>query len=151
VAVNKRTFTFTILGLLVWALISSLVAAYYYNAYNDLFQKAHKSIIYINLGINYGNSTVQWFNYTEARGGDTLLDATITIAEVNYTTSSFGALINSINNVNNTSPNAWIWWMHSQFGWSEGPVACDKYVLGDNETLYWYYEDTSKWPYPTPP
>ncbi len=139
------------MGLLAWALVASLTATYYYNAYNDLSQKAHKKTIYVDIGINYGNGTVHWFNYTEARGGDTLLDVTVLVAEVNYTTSNFGAFVNSINNVNNTSTNAWIWWIHNQFGWSEGPVACDKYVLGDNETLCWYYEDISTWPYPTPP
>jgi len=39
----------------------------------------------------------------------------------------------------------------SYSGWVEGPVACDKYVVADGETLYWYYENTTISPLPPPP
>jgi len=152
VSVKRRTFTFVVLALLVWALVASLIGAFYYYAYNDLYQKTRKPVIHVDLGLNYGNATVQWFNKTEARGGDTLLDVTMQKAEVNYTTSSYGAFVNSINSKINTASEAWIWWTWTkQFGWSQGPIASDKYVLGDNETAYWYYQDVTKWPYSTPP
>jgi hypothetical protein len=104
------------------------------------------------LGINYGNGTVQWFNETEVRSGDTFLDVTKQVAIANYTDYGYGSLVNSINDVNSTSSEAWIWWIwNQQFGWSQGPVASDKYVLGNNETAYWYYQDISAWPYSSPP
>jgi hypothetical protein len=120
--------------------------------YTDLYEKTRRPVIYSNLGLNYGNGTVTWFNQTEARGGDTLLDITEQLATVNYTTSSSGAFTNSINNIDNTQTTFWIWWAWSdQFGWSQGPVASDKYVLGDNETILWYYQDITAWPYSSPP
>jgi hypothetical protein len=69
------------------------------------------------------------------------------VAEVNYTVYSSGSFVNSINNVNNAGFKAWIWWrLIQQFGWDQGKVACDKYLIGDNETAYWYYQDTSTFP-----
>jgi hypothetical protein len=114
------------LALLVWALVASLVGAYYYYSYNDLFQKTRKPIIHINLGLNYGNGTIQWFNQTEARSGDTLLDITMTVAEVNHTAYSTGAYVTSINKVEETTSKSWTWWTWTkQFGFSAGQVASD--------------------------
>ena len=149
-SVKRRTFIFVVLALVLWALVASLISGYYYYSYNDLFQKTRKPIIHINLGLNYGNGTIQWFNQTEARSGDTLLDITMTVAEVNYTAYSTGAYVNAVNNVENTASEAWTWWTWtSQFGWNAGPVASDKYIIGDNETAYWYF-GPSTYP-PTPP
>jgi hypothetical protein len=149
-SVKRRTFIFVVLALVLWALVASLISGYYYYSYNDLFQKTRKPIIHINLGLNYGNGTIQWFNQTEARSGDTLLDITMTVAKVNYTAYSTGAYVTSINKVEETTSKSWIWWTWTkQFGFSAGPVASDKYLPGDNETAYWYFE-AATYP-PTPP
>lgn len=147
---QRRTFIFVSLGLLVWALVASLVGAYYYSSYSDLLQKTGTPI-HVNLGINYGNGTVHWFNNTEARSGDTMLDVTKQVTEVNYTSYPTGAFVTAIDNVEQTAAKSWIWWTWTeQFGWSLSSVGSDKYVLGDNETAYWYLVDTSTWP-PSPP
>jgi hypothetical protein len=146
-SVKRRTFIFVVLTLLLWALVASLISAYYYYSYNDLFQKTRKQIIHINLGFDYGNGTIQWFNQTEARSGDTMLDVTMHLADVNYSSSVSGAFVNSINNVENTLIRSWIWWTWSELGgWDLKLFASDKYILGDNETAYWYYEDVTMWP-----
>lgn len=140
-SIGKRTFFFVTLALLVWSVLASLIAGYYYYQYNDLFSKTHKPIIHVNLGINYGNGTTKWFNETKARAGDTFLDVTMLVATVNYTsTPGVGAWINSINNVANTLTKYWYWWLWTAFGWAEGQAAADRYIVGDNETYYWYYE-----------
>ena len=150
--VKTRTIIFAALALFVWAFCATLVAGYYYYSYNDLYVKTRTPAIHVNLGLNYSNGTVQWFNETEARSGDTLLDVTKQVATANYTDYGYGSLVNSINDMNSTSSKAWIWWIWNQkFGWTQGPVASDKYVLGNNETVYWYYQDISTWPYSTPP
>ena len=144
---------FVVMGLLVWALVASLICAYYYYSYNDLFQKTRKVAIQVNLGLNYGNGTLKWFNQTSTRSGDTLLDATLQVANVNYTTSAFGAFVTSIDNVNRPTTKSWIWlsWTQ-QLGWYQGPIACDKYVLGNDETVYWYFEESPPPDYvPLPP
>jgi len=149
---NHRMFLFVALGLLVWGLLASLTAGYYYYSYNDLVNKVQKPNVRINLGINYGNGTpTKWFNQTGVKTGSTLLNATMLVAKVEYTIwPGSGAFVNSINNVTNSGSYYWLWWMHTSFGWSQGQVASDRYIVGENETYYWYYEDTSIWPPPSP-
>lgn len=139
------------MGLLVWASLASLTGAYYFTSYNDLLQKSRKAPIQVNLGINYGNGTIHWFNNTEAKSGDTMLDVTEQVADVNYTSYPTGAFVTALDNVEQTTTKSWIWWTWTaQFGWSLSSVGSDKYVLGDNETAYWYFVDTSTWPPPSP-
>jgi hypothetical protein len=141
------------MGLLVWALLASLTAGYYYYSYNDLSNKIQKPVVNINIGINYGNATpTVWLNETRAKAGDTLLNATMLVAKVRYTVwLGSGAFVDSINNVTNSGSHYWLWWMHTAYGWYQGSIASDRYIVGDNETYFWYYEDTSIQPTPTPP
>jgi hypothetical protein len=106
----------------------------------------------MNLGINYGNGTIQWYNQT-ARSGDTLLEATLQVSEVYYETSAYGAFVKAINGANQPANKSWIWWKWTQqSGWESGQVGCDAYILGDNETVYWYFEEVSPPTYvPSPP
>jgi len=134
------------LVVLCWAISTSFMAGYYYFQYTDFYAKVRGVIISANLGINYGNSSeVVWFNNTKINAGATLLDLTRLVASVNYT-----GMLNSINGVPNSYPKYWMWWTWSGFGWSFGSFACDKYIVGENETLLWYYQDVSTWP-PSPP
>ena len=66
-SVKTRTIIFAALALFVWAFCATLVAGYYYYSYNDLYVKTRSPAIHVNLGLNYSNGTVQWFNETEAR------------------------------------------------------------------------------------
>ncbi len=148
---KRRTFLFVALGLLVWASVASLVGAYYYSTYNDILQKTGAPI-HVSLGMDYGNGTIQWYNQTEARTGDTLLKATLEVAQVYYETSAYGAFVKAINRVNQPATKSWIWWKWTPKGWESGQVGCDAYLLGDNDTLYWYFEEVSPPAYvPSPP
>jgi hypothetical protein len=130
---------------LCWAISTSFIAGYYIFQYSDLSAKVKGVIISADLGVNYGNgSAVVWFNGTKISAGATLLDLTKLVASVNYT-----GMMDAINGVSN-SPKWWMWWSWSSFGWSFGYVACDKYVVGENEILLWYYQDVSSYP-PSPP
>ncbi len=103
--------------------------------------------ITINLGFKYKNGTIIWYNDTEVKEGSTLLDATESVADINYTTYPSGSFVNSINGVENEKPYYWMWWYWSRpSGWTLGPVAADKYVVSNGETLLWYYENTSSYP-----
>jgi len=140
----RRTYLFIVLALLVWGLLASLLAGYYYSMYNNLSAATQKPIINANIGLKNGNATITWFNGTPAKAGDSLLVITQLIATVNYTEySGLGAFVNSINNVSNHGSFYWMWWTYGPYGWSEGQVACDKYIISNNETCVWYYEDTS--------
>lgn len=138
--------------MLVWALLASLMAGYYYYSYNDVLSKTRKPILSVNVGVNYGNGTVKWYNGTNVLAGETLLNATSYVANVKYTVwAGSGAFVDSIDNLTNTGSYYWLWWMHTSFGWAQGQVACDRYIVGDDEIYYWYYEDTSAYPSPSPP
>lgn len=151
-SVGKRTYVLTVLALLVWGILASLLAGYYYYSYDDVLRKTQKPMVQVNIGINYGNDTVAWHNGTKVMSGKTLLDTTMLVAEVEYTLwPGAGAFADSIDGVANSGSFYWMWWMYTAFGWSQGQVACDRYIIGDNETYYWYYEDTSTQPLPSPP
>jgi len=139
------------LVILCWALTASLMAGYYYYQYSDLSSKVKEAVFTANLGINYGNgSAISWFNGTKISAGSTLLDFTKLVASANYTDSLGGASINAIDGVPNFNPKYWLWWSYSSFGWTLGSVACNRYVVGENETLLWYLQDTSTYPPPSP-
>ena len=142
------------LAVLCWAIITSFTTVHYYYQYSDLTKRMHRATIYVNLGINYGDETpTTWFNRTEVTLGATLLDVTAKVATVNYTVyPGMGVLVTSINDVENSHPYYWMWWMWTEWGgWVEGPVAADRYVVANGETLFWYYENTSISPPPKPP
>lgn len=129
------------LVVLCWALAASLMAGYYYYQYNDLSSKVKETFITANLGINYGNgSAIRWSNETRTTAGSTLLDLTKLVASVNYTGSLSGAYVNAIDGVSGSSGKYWLWWSYSSYGWTSGQVAPDRYVVGDNETIFWYFE-----------
>jgi hypothetical protein len=148
---KRRTYLFIALAFLVWGLIASLVAGYYYSLYNNLSAATQKPIINVNIGLKNGDANITWFNGTRAKAGDSLLTVTQLVATVNYTEyPSLGAFVNSINNVANHGSFYWMWWTYSTSGWSEGPVGCSTYFVYDNETCVWYLENTSISPLPTP-
>jgi hypothetical protein len=144
---KRRTYLFIALPLIVWGLLASLIAGYYFALYTDLSAKTTKPILHVNIGLRNGNSTITWFNGTSARAGDSLLTVTLLITNVNYTEYPIsGAFINSINGVANHGSLSWIWWTHTSFGWSLGQIASDKYIVSDGETCVWYFEDTTTYP-----
>ena len=136
---------------LCWAIGASFLAGWYYVQYDDLSAKVSETIISANLGIDYGNgSGILWFNQTKISAGSTLLTLTKLVTTVNYTEYSSGAFLNAIDGVFNASPKSWMWWSSTTYGWVFGSVACDRYVVGENETLLWYYQDITTFPPPPP-
>lgn len=145
--------------LLVWAVIASTAAAYYYGEhvkYRALFEGVSGVLsevsVRVNIALDYGNGTRAWYNNTVLPLGATLLNATLKIAGVDYTIGEYGVFINSINNVeNNMEKNMyWLWWRWSGEGWRIGEVACDRYMLRNGDTIIWAYQSTAKFP-PEPP
>jgi hypothetical protein len=147
---KRRIYLFVILALLVWGVLASLTAGYYYTLYNNLFATNQKAIIHVNIGLKNGNATITWFNGTSAKAGDSLLTVTQLVATVNYTEYPIsGAFVNSINNVSNHGYFYWMWWTYStSYGWSEGQVSCSKYIVSDGETCVWYFENYETLPAP---
>ncbi len=143
--------------LLIWAVSASMLAIYYRSELATLNQRLSASTegeyVTVNLGIGVQGGDVTWYNGTRVKKGSTLLDVTAQVADVNYTVyPGMGAFVQAINGVVNSDPYYWMWWTWTNWGgWQEGPVAADRYVVADGETLFWYFEDTSQSPLPTPP
>ena len=149
----KNKSTLIALSVLCWAIATTFLASYYYLQFNDLSAKVTGTIISTNLGVNYGNgSGIYWFNDTKTIAGSTLLSLTKLVASVNYTDTGLftGSFVNGINGQFNSGSYAWIWWSSSSFGWSFGTIASDKYIVGENETLLWYYQNITTFPPPPP-
>lgn len=130
---------------LMWAVVAT---GLYVNSTLNAGKAEKARLITVNIGFKYKDGKVEWHNSTKVPSGSTLLDATESVAEVNYTVyPGMGAFITSINGVKNEKPYYWMWWTwNPSTGWTLGPVAADKYVLSAGETVLWYYEDTSKYP-----
>ncbi len=96
-------------------------------------------IITASLGINYGNgSSIVWFNNTRISAGSTLLNLTQLLASVDYTGNpSEGVFLDAIDGVPNSNPKYWLSFSYSSFGWMPLSIGCDKYIVGENETLVW--------------
>jgi hypothetical protein len=147
---KNKWLTATIV-VLCWALLTSFAAGYYYLQYSDLSSKLKGQVFLSNLGIDYGNgSGIQWFNGTRINAGSTLFDLTKLVASVNYSESLGSTFVTGINSVSNLAGKDWFWWSYSSFGWSFGTFASNKYVVGNNETLLWDYQDSSVFPPPSP-
>lgn len=142
------------LVVLCWAIVASSAFGYYYYQYTDLVARIGGTPVPINLGIDYANGTRQWFNGTI---GATLYDAMIRARwDVNVT--SFGAMgfyVTSINAVQESAEKSryWGWWTWTEYGWSHGGSACNKYIVSPGESIIWYYSycDPTTWKMTPPP
>jgi len=137
---EKRTFTYVALGLLVWAISGTLVAGYYltqyniyYNEYKNLantlddlsnslsdlsgglgnISKVMESIsLKVNILISYGNGTKIWQNNTALPLASTAFTAILAIADIKYTDygGDLGILVTAINGLANNSTHGWLYW-----------------------------------------
>lgn len=105
----------------------------------------------VNICINYGNDTVEWYNNIKMPAGSSLFQATKKIASIHYNYYEWmepGHIrVTEINGKRErTEPSytegwAWIWhyWDESIQDWVTGPVGCDAWMLKDGGTYKWEY------------
>lgn len=137
---------------LLWAVIASFFAGYYWLQYTDFIGRIGGVAIYVNVGIDYGNSTRVWSNDTKALTGMTFFRVTKNIANMTYgEAAGFGAYIESINGLASNTTHGWVWWKWdtNMLNWTRIDISSDAYAVADSETFLWYYE--SGWPPPPPP
>lgn len=139
-----------VLALLAWAIIASGFAAYLYLE-NERLSASLRSYasrtVLVNIGIDYGNGTIVWFNSTPLPSGSSALTALVAVAKVEYKTSQMGAYVTSVNGVSEKllSQNegySWLWYRYDP-GKSQlvmGQVAADKYILANGDVIVWRYE-----------
>ena len=146
---KRGVWMWTSLGLLCLLIVTLYFAAYYYNEsvnYRQLYERAAADLrrltMPINILIDYGNGTKRWYNNTLVPREATVLSATEVVAEVDYRFGEYGAFVTHINGVGGEAGRYWIWyiWNSTEGSWSWGPVACDRYVLQEEDTMAWKYE-----------
>ncbi len=135
--------------LLVWSLLATSLAAYYYNEYSTikkLYDSLTSKTIVVNIGIDYGNGTLQWFNSTVLPAGATVLSALTSVSQVEYIYGEYGAYVTAVNNVKENIISkregySWLWYIYNVTSGNleMGPVAADKYVLANGDTIVWKY------------
>jgi hypothetical protein len=150
-AILKSKLILISMMLLLWAIVATFFAGYYWLQYQDFTGRIGGIPIEINIGVDYGNLTRTWHNNTKALTGMTLFKATKSAFDITYNTASgFGAYITSINGMAFNATHGWVWWKLDAytFNWTRIDIGCDAYAVADNETFLWYYE--SGWPPPSP-
>lgn len=98
----------------------------------------------VNILVDYGNGTVQWYNDTRIQTGASVLDATVIACGAEYQTSDFGAFITSVNGVQPDSAHFWMWSTYED-GWEVGMVGADQYNIHDGDIIRWTYTSITEW------
>jgi hypothetical protein len=104
---------------------------------------AQEATVTVNIGINYGTGPVDWRNNTMVPSGDNLLNATMRVATVEFTTfPGMGAFVTSIDGRSqNPSANLyWLFWVYNPQTrqYDSPPVGASSYLLTSDQTIQWY-------------
>ncbi len=139
----KNRWTLLSMLVILWALSASFVAGYYWLQYTDIRNRIGGVIIYVNLGVDYGNNTRTWLNDTKAVTGATLFDVTKQVANVTYDVGIFGTEITSISGVRKQDDFGWTYWIRNStsHSWSIVWKNVDNYLVTSEETFMWYYQN----------
>lgn len=127
-----------------WSLTASFLAGYYWLQYTDILDRIGGVVVYVSIGIDYGNGTRKWHNDTKALTGATLFDMTKQVANVTYQVDAvFGTEIVSIDGVKKGDPYGWTYWVLNSTSqtWSIVWDNADKYKVANKETFMWYYQN----------
>jgi hypothetical protein len=109
--------------------------------YGALLEDMDDLTIRINLKIDYGGGNITWHNGTRVPLDASLLTATQLHYSVDYTTSEFGAFVNTIDDIGGDADAYWIWFYLDEDtgGWEYGPAGADQWVLHNGDTVAWAY------------
>jgi len=112
----------------------------------ELLEKYGSCIMRVNIRIDYRewNGTVVWYNDTIVPLGCNLLQATETVALVNFTywPAYQASFVDAINGVWNYGACFWMWhrWTDDQRLCEYGDAGADRCELSNNEIAMWRYE-----------
>ena len=109
--------------------------------YDALLSDIEDLTISIDLLIDYGDGKIVWINDTRVPLDANLLRATEILADIEYSTSEFGAFVTKIDGVGDEPTKFWLWFYYDveEGGWIYGPSAADFWVLHDGDVLAWEY------------
>jgi hypothetical protein len=110
----------------------------------------------VNISVDYGNETVEWYNETVVPAGSSLFQLTQEIAIVDPKYDQLAKpghiFMEAINDKEGYSSDyidegysdgySWMWyyWDSNQQKWVSGPVGCDAWMLKDGGIYKWSFE-----------
>lgn len=159
---EKRHFTYVAIGVLVWALLGTIVAAHYFVQYNtyrgeyvDLAKQLKNVSLEASILLSYGNGTKVWYNNT------VLPLSSTAFAALNYTAKDFeytdyggdlGILVTSINGLPNNSTQGWFYWTwdSQNLKWTLPEYSAAKHILHEGDMIAYTYTSYLEWPPPPP-
>ena len=116
----------------------------------------------VDIGINYGNGTIVWFNNTMIIAGTDAFKALLSVTDVNYTTGPSGVFVMGINGVNMNETCGWVFAVYKRCepswglstsvdNWIYPGVAADRVILKDDDIIVWLYYNWALKGWPPPP
>ncbi len=144
-----RASQVVIVLVLIWAIAATTVAVRTYLELDSLKRACSPYLsgaIVVDLCIDYGNGTVEWFNGTVLPRGSTVFTALEVKAKVEYVYGQYGVYVKSVNGVEEVLGKgegwSWLWYLYDEEkkAYVPGPVAADKYTLKGGEIILWIYE-----------
>jgi len=143
---NENTYKLAAIALLCTTIAAGALALnnqYKYtqleNDYQQLTGELENFTIQVDLMIDYGDGTVEWYNETRIQTGANLWDLTLENCDVEYEMYDFGAFITSINGVEADDSHYWGWSYLEENSWSMGMVGAEQYNLHDGYVVSWIY------------
>jgi hypothetical protein len=158
---DKQLLIYVTLGVFVWAITGSAVAAYFYTQYN-VYREEYVGLtgqlsmisMKVDVLLSYSNRKV-WYNSTLLPLGSTAFTAlNFTTEEMNYTDygGELGILVTSINGVTNNSTHGWFYWRWNPESseWTLPNYSAAKHILHQGDTVAYAYANYAEWPPPPP-
>jgi len=154
--VEKNDLKWISIGLAGILVITSLTTIYFYSEatryqklYSDTIRDLEHLTIRTNILINYGNGTRQWHNDTRVPVGSSAFNATLYVANVDYTVSpEFGIFVTAIDGVKMEGDKWWSFWYWQNDQWISSEIGAAQYILKNEGMVAWSY--VSGFPAPPP-
>lgn len=142
---SESTYKWAAALLLCTTLAAGAAALYLNNRVNALEAEYERTLselkeftATVDVRIDYGNGTAAWFNSTRIGASESLLNATLRVADLEYTVYEFGVFLNAVNGVGGDPDRFWLW-SYYEDGWQSGSVGADVWRLHDGDVVAWAY------------
>lgn len=143
---NENTYKLAAIVFLCTTIAAGALALNYQYQYTQL-EKDYELLsgelsdytLQVDLMIDYGNGTVEWYNDTRIQAGANLWDLTLETCDVEYEQYDFGPFITSINDIASDDSHYWSWYNVEDGDWAMGMVGADQYNLHDGYVVGWIY------------
>ncbi|MHA1917174.1 MAG: DUF4430 domain-containing protein [Candidatus Ranarchaeia archaeon] len=145
-SINNKPWLITGI-VIIWAIISSGLSASFFVQYNTLivdysniqteYEELTEGQIFVDIGFNYGNGTIQWTNNTMVPSNTTVWALTqISVSSYNFTQYSFGPYVTMLNGHENNATHFWLYYVNDVFAM----ISSSDYLLTPGDSVIWSYE-----------